>query len=63
MNQSDLRSSDSVLTRYFQELANHQVMSPDEELECAQALEAAEVEYWVALLSYVPIAEPVLQGL
>jgi RNA polymerase primary sigma factor len=63
MNESELQSSDSVLTRYFQELANHQVMSPDEELECAQALEAAEVEHWVALLSYVPIAEPILQCL
>ncbi len=57
------RSSDSVLTRYFHELATHHVMSPDEELECAQSLEAAEVEHWVALLSYVPIAEPILQCL
>ena len=39
------------------------MMSPDEELECARSLEVAEVEHWVALLSYVPVAEPILECL
>ena len=53
----------SVLTRYFREMATHNVMSPDEELDCAQALEQAEIEHWIALLSYVPVAEPILERL
>lgn len=57
------RTPESVLTRYFREMATHHVMSPDEELECAQALEQAEIEQWIALLSHVPAAEPILERL
>ncbi len=56
-------TTDSMLSRYFRDMATHQVMGPDEELECAQAVEEAEVEHWVALLSYVPVAEPILERL
>jgi len=38
-------------------------MSPEEELECARALEQAELEHWTALLAFVPVAEPILERL
>jgi hypothetical protein len=50
-------SSDNMLSRYFREMASHQVMGPDEELQAAQAVEQAEVEMWVSLLAYLPVAE------
>jgi len=56
-------TTDSMLSRYFRDMATHQVMGPDEELECAQAVEEAEVEHWVALLSYIPVAESILDRL
>ena len=45
---------DSMLARYFRDMAAHQVMGPDEELQTAKAVEQAEVDHWVALLSFVP---------
>ncbi len=54
---------ETLLTRYFREMAPLHVMSPDEELECAQALEQAELEQWSALLAYIPAAESILAGL
>ena len=56
-------SSDSMLSRYFREMATHQVMGPDEELQAAQAVENAEIEHWSALLAYIPAAEHVLEQL
>ena len=56
-------AGDSMLSRYFREMATHQVMGPDEELECAQRVETAEVEHWTAVLSYLPAAEHILQQL
>ena len=35
-------SNDSMLSRYFRDMATHQVMGPDEELRAAQAVELAE---------------------
>src|SRR5690606_27004694 len=56
-------SGDSMLSRYFREMATHQVMGPDEELTAAQDVENAEVEHWCELLSYQPVAEHVLAGI
>lgn len=56
-------ASDSTLSRYFRDMATHQVMGPDEELQAAQAVEQAEVEFWSALLGYVPVAELILDRL
>jgi RNA polymerase primary sigma factor len=56
-------SPDSMLSRYFRDMATHQVMGPDEELTAAQAVEQAEVDHWVALLAYVPTAELILNQL
>ncbi len=52
-----------MLSRYFRDMATHQVMGPDEELSAAQAVERAEVNHWVALLGYPPSAEWVLDQL
>ena len=35
-------TSDSMLSRYFRDMATHQVMGPDEELQAAQSVEEAE---------------------
>jgi len=56
-------SGDSTLSRYFRDMATHQVMGPEEELNAAQAVEEAETELWIALLDYIPVAEQVLEGL
>jgi RNA polymerase primary sigma factor len=56
-------TTDSMLSRYFRDMATHQVMGPDEELEVAQAVERAEVDHWSALLAYLPAAEFVLTQL
>ena len=56
-------ASDSMLSRYFREMATHQVMGPDEELQAAQAVESAEIEHWAALLAYVPAADHVIEQL
>jgi len=56
-------SGDSTLSRYFREMATHQVMGPDEELQAAQRVEETEVEHWNALLAHLPLAENVLARL
>lgn len=56
-------AADSMLSRYFRDMATHQVMGPDEELAAAQAVERTEVAHWVALLSYLPAAEYLLDRL
>lgn len=52
----DEEGSDSVLSLYFREMSEHQVMGADEELRAAEAVEAAEVRMWSRLLSYMPAA-------
>jgi len=54
---------DSMLARYFRDMALHPVMGPDEELDTARTVERTEVEHWVALLSYLPAAEHILTAL
>ncbi len=54
---------DSMLSRYFRDMATHQVMGPDEELQAAKEVEQAEVDHWVALLAYVPVAARILPEL
>ncbi|MFO0763088.1 MAG: sigma-70 family RNA polymerase sigma factor [Byssovorax sp.] len=51
---------DSMLARYFRDMALHPVMGPDEELETAKTVERTELDHWMALLAYVPVAEHVL---
>ena len=54
---------DSMLARYFREMATHPVMGPEEELDTAIGVESAEVEHWTAILAYPPAAEYALQSL
>jgi RNA polymerase primary sigma factor len=54
---------DSMLARYFREMATHHVMGPEEELSTAVEVEQAEVEHWVAIFSFVPAAEHTLESL
>ena len=54
---------DSMLARYFRDMALHPVMGPEEELDTARTVERTEVDHWVALLSYLPAAEHVLTSL
>jgi RNA polymerase primary sigma factor len=59
----DDEGADSVLTRYFREMAPHQVMGASEELEAAEGVERAEIEVWSSLLSYAPAAAHILDSL
>jgi RNA polymerase primary sigma factor len=54
---------DSMLARYFREMASHSVMGPDEELDTAVHVEKAEVEHWCAILALLPAAEHALDTL
>jgi RNA polymerase primary sigma factor len=54
---------DSMLARYFREMATHPVMGPDEELGTAVDVEKAEVEHWCAILSMLPAADYALDTL
>jgi RNA polymerase primary sigma factor len=54
---------DSMLARYFREMATHPVMGPDEELQTAIAVEKAEVDHWVAILAYHQAADHALDSL
>jgi RNA polymerase primary sigma factor len=51
---------DTMLSRYFRDMATHRVLRPDEEVEAAKAVEDLERKYWVALLAYAPALETVL---
>ena len=54
---------DSMLARYFREMATHPVMGQSEELQTAIDVETAEVEHWVAILAYHAAADHALDSL
>ena len=54
---------DSILTRYFREMATHQVMGAEEELEAAERVEKTEVDLWKQILAYLPAAPHLLSVL
>jgi RNA polymerase primary sigma factor len=54
---------DSMLARYFREMATHPVMGPDEELQTAIAVENAEIDHWVSVFAYLPTAEYAVESL
>ena len=60
---SEEGGGDTMLARYFREMATHPVMGPDEELGTAVNVESAEVEQWCSILSYLPAAEFALDTL
>jgi RNA polymerase primary sigma factor len=47
-------AGDTTLSRYFQEMATHRVLRPEEEVEAAKLVEDLERKYWVALFAYAP---------
>ena len=54
---------DSMLARYFREMATHSVMGQEEELATAMEVEKAEVAQWAALFSHLPAAPHILASL
>jgi RNA polymerase primary sigma factor len=54
---------DSMLARYFREMATHPVMGPEEELQTAIEVEEAEIAHWVAILAHYPAADFALDSL
>ena len=54
---------DSMLARYFREMATHAVMGPEEELQTATDVEKAEVEHWAAILAQHQVADFALDSL
>jgi len=54
---------DSMLARYFRDMAIHPVMGQDEELSTAREVEQTEIALWVAMLSHLPAAETILEAL
>lgn len=59
----DEEGGDSVLSRYFREMAGHQVMGADEELKAAEKVEREEAGMWRKLLSFLPGAKRLLDQL
>jgi RNA polymerase primary sigma factor len=59
----DEGSGDSMLARYFREMATHVVMGQEEELRTAIEVEEAEVAHWVAILSHMPCAQAALDSI
>ena len=53
-------TGDSMLSRYFREMSSHSVMGPSEELNAAKEVEAAEIDFWITMFSFVPVAEHIL---
>ncbi len=47
-------ASDSMLSRYFREMATHAVMTQPEEVAAAVEVERCEANQWIAVLSYPP---------
>jgi RNA polymerase primary sigma factor len=54
---------DSMLARYFREMATHSVMGAEEELGTAVGVEDAEVTHWTAIFAYYPAGDYVLDSL
>jgi RNA polymerase primary sigma factor len=59
----DEGGGDSILTRYFREMAMHAVMGQEEELRAAIDVENAEIEHWTAIFGFVPAAGVAFQSL
>jgi RNA polymerase primary sigma factor len=54
------RDSGNNLATYFREMAELDVLKPDQELEAAQAIESLELALWEELLVYAPLTDYVL---
>jgi hypothetical protein len=63
MKEVEEGGGDSMLARYFRDMAIHPVMGQDEELSTAREVEQTEIALWVAMLAHVPAAEHILEAL
>jgi len=63
LNKVDEARGDSSTTRYFRDMALHDVMGAAQELQTAIQVEQSEIEHWVALLSFPPALESMLERL
>ena len=54
---------DTMLARYFRDMAQHPVLGHAEEVAAACQVENAEASYWMALLSFEPAAPSILRAL
>ncbi|MEO7093468.1 MAG: sigma-70 family RNA polymerase sigma factor, partial [Polyangiales bacterium] len=59
----DDAAGDSMLSRYFRDMATHTVMTQPEEVEAAKEVERREMAQWTAVLSYPPVFEHMMTGL
>jgi RNA polymerase primary sigma factor len=55
----DKAAGDTMLSRYFRDMATHRVLRPEEEVEAAKTVEDLERKYWVALFAYPAAFETV----
>jgi RNA polymerase primary sigma factor len=56
------RRHDPTLTRYFQDLSEHDVLGYEEEVERARALAEMEIDRWKAVLSFPALAAPIAEA-
>ena len=56
-------SNDSMLSRYFREMAVHSVMTQEEEVAIAKEVESTEIDHWKAILSNLEAAAVILPAL
>ena len=59
----DDAQGDSMLSRYFRDMAMHTVMTQQQEVEAAKQVEKAEIGQWAAVLSYPPAFEHMMATL
>ncbi len=59
----DDAAGDSMLSRYFRDMAMHTVMTQVEEVEAAKEVERREMAQWAAVLSYPPVFDHMMAGL
>jgi RNA polymerase primary sigma factor len=59
----DDAAGDSMLSRYFRDMATHTVMTQTEEVEAAKEVEKREMAQWAAVLSYPPVFDHMMAGL
>ncbi len=52
-------TDDNTLSKYFREMAFHQVITPKEEIKAAEDVRSLEISYWKELLSYPAAFETV----
>ena len=52
--------SDNMLSRYFRDMSNHEVMTQEAEAQLANAVEDTEAAHWAVLLSYPAEASAIL---